>query len=105
MSNAYDPMPQQKLRCLTSTVAMSAFVSAGLLLFAIEPAFAEFQIQEAAPRYSISTSPFSIPASARAMASPSPSNLVTSKPSIVERKWTAIQMSSLSVQCFSCHFS
>jgi hypothetical protein len=43
----HDPMLQQKLRCLTSTVAMSAIVSAGLLLFAIEPAFAEFEIQEA----------------------------------------------------------
>ena len=32
---------QQKLRCLTSTVAMFAIVSAGLLFFAIEPAFAE----------------------------------------------------------------
>jgi hypothetical protein len=43
----HDPKLQQKLRWLTSPAAMFAIVSAGLLLFAIKPAFAEFQIQEA----------------------------------------------------------
>jgi hypothetical protein len=43
----HDLIPRQELRCLTFTVAMCAIVSAGLFLFAIEPAFAEFQIQEA----------------------------------------------------------
>ena len=40
----HDP---QKLRCLTSTVAIFVIVSAGLLLFAKQPAVAEFNIQEA----------------------------------------------------------